>query len=174
MSKQGKLNQERAEEAAKEQETAISETNLDNCVLNKPESSELEEEKLSDSETELQVLLPTKSCYAKLKKKRGANQQKKWSKSGAKGKLMWNLAVCEESSPHPGAENLHDNQESIQLHLSSFPSLQEEDKSSKDDSKKEKKRRIKVKIKTVKKARSECYQKIEVKSIQTQTAQIEI
>ncbi|NXM55455.1 ARP21 protein, partial [Illadopsis cleaveri] len=124
MSEQGKLNQETAEEAAKEQETAISEANPDYCVLNKSESSEIEEEKLSDSKTELQ--------------KRGANQQKKRSKSGAKGKLVRSLAVCEESSPRPGAENLHDNQESIQLQLSSFPSLQEEDKSSKDDSEKEK------------------------------------
>ncbi|XP_039571028.1 cAMP-regulated phosphoprotein 21 isoform X11 [Passer montanus] len=123
MSEQGKLNQETAEEAAKEQETAISEANPDNCVLNKSESSEVEEEKLSDSKTELQ--------------KRGANQKKR-SKSGAKGKLVRSLAVCEESSPRPGAENLHDNQESIQLQLSSFPSLQEEDKSSKDDSEKEK------------------------------------
>ncbi|NXB00223.1 ARP21 protein, partial [Cnemophilus loriae] len=124
MSEQGKLNQETAEEAAKEQETAISEANPDNCVLNKSESSEVEEEKLSDSKTELQ--------------KRGANQQKKRSKSGAKGKLVRSLAVCEESSTRPGVENLHDNQESIQLQLSSFPSLQEEDKSSKDDSEKEK------------------------------------
>ncbi|KAM7037785.1 cAMP-regulated phosphoprotein 21 isoform 2-T6 [Passerculus sandwichensis] len=123
MSEQGKLNQETAEEAAKEQETAISEANPDNCVLNKSESSEIEEEKLSDSKTELQ--------------KRGANQKKR-SKSGAKGKLVRSLAVCEESTPRPGAENLHDNQESIQLQLSSFPSLQEEDKSSKDDSEKEK------------------------------------
>ncbi|NXQ17718.1 ARP21 protein, partial [Peucedramus taeniatus] len=123
MSEQGKLSQETAEEAAKEQETATSEANPDNCVLNKSESSEVEEEKLSDSKTELQ--------------KRGANQKKR-SKSGAKGKLVRSLAVCEESSPRPGAENLHDNQESIQLQLSSFPSLQEEDKSSKDDSEKEK------------------------------------
>ncbi|NXI38230.1 ARP21 protein, partial [Galbula dea] len=114
MSEQGKLNQETAEEAVKEQETAISEGNLDNCILSKSESSEVEEkeEKLSDAKTELQ--------------------------SGAKGKLVRSLAVCEESSPRPGAENLHDNQESIQLQLSSFHSLQEEDKSSKDDSEKEK------------------------------------
>ncbi|XP_064362572.1 cAMP-regulated phosphoprotein 21 isoform X9 [Dromaius novaehollandiae] len=142
MSEQGKLNQETAEEAVKEQEIAISEATSDNCVLNKSESSEVEEkeEKLSDAKTELQVLLATKSCCAKLKKKRGANQnqQKKRSKSGAKGKLVRSLAVCEESSPRPGAEGLHDNQESIQLQLSSFPSLQEEDKSSKDDSEKEK------------------------------------
>ncbi|XP_051624538.1 cAMP-regulated phosphoprotein 21 isoform X8 [Manacus candei] len=126
MSEQGKLNQETAEEAAKEQETAISEANPDNCILNKSESSEVEEkeEKLSDSKTEQQ--------------KRGANQQKKRSKSGAKGKLVRSLAVCEESSPRQGAENLHDNQESIQLQLSSFPSLQEEDKYNKDDSEKEK------------------------------------
>ncbi|NXV27747.1 ARP21 protein, partial [Rissa tridactyla] len=114
MSEQGKSNQETAEEAAKEQETVISEGNTDNCILNKSESSEVEEkeEKLSDAKTEVQ--------------------------SGAKGKLVRSLAVCEESSPRPGAENIHDNQESIQLQLSSFPSLQEEDKSSKDDSEKEK------------------------------------
>ncbi|KYO43284.1 hypothetical protein Y1Q_0017577 [Alligator mississippiensis] len=98
-----------------------------NCIINKTESSEVEEkeEKLSDAKTELQ--------------KRGANQnqQKKRSKSGAKGKLVRSLAVCEESSPRLGAEGLHDNQESIQLQLSSFPSLQEEDKSSKDDSEKD-------------------------------------
>ncbi|XP_053915259.1 cAMP-regulated phosphoprotein 21 isoform X8 [Cuculus canorus] len=128
MSEQGKLNQETAEETAKEQESAISEANPDHCILNKSESFEVEEkeEKLSDAKTEVQ--------------KRGANQnqQKKRSKSGTKGKLVRSLAVCEESSPRPGAENLHDNQESIQLQLSSFPSLQEEDKSSKDDSEKEK------------------------------------
>ncbi|NXG44301.1 ARP21 protein, partial [Psilopogon haemacephalus] len=114
MSEQGKLNQEPAEEAVNEQETSISEVDPDNCILTKSESSEVEEkeEKLSDAKTELQ--------------------------SGAKGKLVRSLAVCEESSPRPGAENLHDNQESIQLQLSSFPSLQEEDKSSKDDSEKEK------------------------------------
>ncbi|NXT00411.1 ARP21 protein, partial [Jacana jacana] len=121
MSEQGKSTQETAEEAANEQETAISEGNMDNCILNKSESSEVEEkeEKLSDAKTELQ-------------------NQKKRSKSGAKGKLVRSLAVCEESSPRPGVENVHDNQESIQLQLSSFPSLQEEDKSSKDDSEKEK------------------------------------
>ncbi|OPJ90376.1 cAMP-regulated phosphoprotein 21 isoform E [Patagioenas fasciata monilis] len=128
MSEQGKLNEETAEETAKEQESALSEANPDNCILSKSESSEVEEkeEKLSDAKTELQ--------------KRGANQnqQKKRSKSGAKGKLVRSLAVCEETSPRPGAENLHDNQESIQLQLSSFPSLQEEDKSNKDDSEKEK------------------------------------
>lgn len=57
MSEQGKLNQETAEEAVNEQETAISEVDPDNCILNKSESSEVEEkeEKLSDAKTELQV-----------------------------------------------------------------------------------------------------------------------
>lgn len=57
MSEQGKLNQETAEEAAKEQETAILEANPDNCILTKSESSEVDEkdEKLSDAKTELQV-----------------------------------------------------------------------------------------------------------------------
>lgn len=34
--------------------------------------------------------------------------------SGAKGKLVRSLAVCEESSPRPGAETLHDNQVRLQ------------------------------------------------------------
>ncbi|NWZ99765.1 ARP21 protein, partial [Nesospiza acunhae] len=121
MSEQGKLNQETAEEAAKEQETAVSEANPDNCVLNKSESSEIEEEKLTYVTSVFSVLFSLSLIQ-----------------SGAKGKLVRSLAVCEESTPRPGAENLHDNQESIQLQLSSFPSLQEEDKSSKDDSEKEK------------------------------------
>ncbi|NXD24043.1 ARP21 protein, partial [Spelaeornis formosus] len=119
MSEQGKLNQETAEEAAQEQEIALSEANPENCVLNKSESSEVEEEKL---------IVFSVLCSLSLS----------LIQSGAKGKLVRSLAVCEESSPRPGAENLHDNQESIQLQLSSFPSLQEEDKSSKDDSEKEK------------------------------------
>ncbi|XP_074201403.1 cAMP-regulated phosphoprotein 21 isoform X5 [Camelus bactrianus] len=58
--------------------------------------------------------------------------------SGAgKGKLTRSLAVCEESSARPGGENLQD-QDSIHLQLSSFPSLQEDDKSRKDDSEREK------------------------------------
>ncbi|XP_045435326.1 cAMP-regulated phosphoprotein 21 isoform X7 [Pipistrellus kuhlii] len=66
------------------------------------------------------------------------NQERRKSKSGAgKGKLTRSLAVCEESSARPGGENLQD-QESIHLQLSSFPSLQEEDKSRKDDPEREK------------------------------------
>lgn len=34
--------------------------------------------------------------------------------SGAKGKLVRSLAVCEESTPRQGAENLHDNQVHLQ------------------------------------------------------------
>nr|XP_045366063.1 cAMP-regulated phosphoprotein 21 isoform X7 [Camelus bactrianus] len=66
------------------------------------------------------------------------NQERRKSKSGAgKGKLTRSLAVCEESSARPGGENLQD-QDSIHLQLSSFPSLQEDDKSRKDDSEREK------------------------------------
>ncbi|XP_075405045.1 cAMP-regulated phosphoprotein 21 isoform X13 [Tenrec ecaudatus] len=59
------------------------------------------------------------------------NQERRKSKSGAgKGKLTRSLAVCEESA-RPGGDSLQDQ-------LSSFPSLQEDDKSRKDDSEKEK------------------------------------
>ncbi|XP_042328449.1 cAMP-regulated phosphoprotein 21 isoform X1 [Sceloporus undulatus] len=108
MSEQGK-----AEEAGNDQDLAISQQ--ENCIL----GSELDEDGKSDQ-----------------KRNGNQNQQKKRFKSGGKGKLVRSLAVCEESSPRLETEN--DNQESIQLQLSSFPSLQEEDKSSKDDSEKEK------------------------------------
>lgn len=108
MSEQGK-----AGEAGNELDTQ-----QDNCILNTTESSEADDKDENGQ-------------------KRGANQnqQKKRSKPG-KGKLVRSLAVCEESSPRFETEN--DNQEPILLQLSSFPSLQEEDKSSKDDNEKEK------------------------------------
>ncbi|XP_077160147.1 cAMP-regulated phosphoprotein 21 isoform X2 [Paroedura picta] len=112
MSEQGKT-----EEAGNEQDSSISQQ--ENCIHNKTESSELDEKDENGQ-------------------KRGTNQnqQKKRPKSGGKGKLVRSLAVCEESCPR--LETEIDNQESIQLQLSSFPSLQEEDKSSKDESEKEK------------------------------------
>ncbi|XP_011353357.1 cAMP-regulated phosphoprotein 21 [Pteropus vampyrus] len=114
MSEQGDLNQTIVEEGGTEQERATPE----NGIV-KSESLD-EEEKL-----ELQRRLAAQ------------NQERRKSKSGAgKGKLTRSLAVCEESS-RPGGENLQD-QESIHLQLSSFPSLQEDDKSRKDDSEREK------------------------------------
>ncbi|XP_012508592.1 PREDICTED: cAMP-regulated phosphoprotein 21 isoform X1 [Propithecus coquereli] len=115
MSEQGDLNQAIVEEGGTEQETATPE----NGIV-KSESLD-EEEKL-----ELQRRLEAQ------------NQERRKSKSGAgKGKLTRSLAVCEESSARPGGESLQD-QESIHLQLSSFSSLQEEDKSRKDDSEREK------------------------------------
>ncbi|XP_065789039.1 cAMP-regulated phosphoprotein 21 isoform X12 [Muntiacus reevesi] len=115
MSEPGDLSQTIVEEGGPEQETATPE----NGVI-KSESLD-EEEKL-----ELQRRLAVQ------------NQERRKSKSGAgKGKLTRSLAVCEESSARPGGESLQD-QESIHLQLSSFPSLQEEDKSRKDDSEREK------------------------------------
>ncbi|XP_051714894.1 cAMP-regulated phosphoprotein 21 isoform X9 [Oryctolagus cuniculus] len=114
MSERGDLNQARVEEGGTEPEPAAPE----NGIV-KSESLD-EEEKL-----ELQRRLAAQ------------NQERRKSKSGAgKGKLTRSLAVCEESA-RPGGEGLQD-QESIHLQLSSFPSLQEEDKSRKDDSEREK------------------------------------
>nr|XP_017530501.2 cAMP-regulated phosphoprotein 21 isoform X14 [Manis javanica] len=115
MSEQGDLNQAIVEEGGTEQEPSTPE----NGIV-KSESLD-EEEKL-----ELQRRLAAQ------------NQERRKSKSGAgKGKLTRSLAVCEESSGRPGGDNLQD-QESIHLQLSSFPSLQEDDKSRKDDSDREK------------------------------------
>ncbi|CAK7312272.1 cAMP-regulated phosphoprotein 21 [Vulpes lagopus] len=115
MSEPGDLNRAVVEEGGTEQDSATPE----NGIV-KSESLE-EEEKL-----ELQRRLAAQ------------NQERRKSKSGAgKGKLTRSLAVCEESSARPGGESLQD-QESIHLQLSSFPSLQEDDKSRKDDSEREK------------------------------------
>ncbi|XP_069862671.1 cAMP-regulated phosphoprotein 21 isoform X2 [Dipodomys merriami] len=114
MSEQGDLNQVIVEEGRTEQEAA-------------PENGIVKSESLDEEEKlELQRRLAAQ------------NQERRKSKSGAgKGKLTRSLAVCEESSARPGGEGLQD-QESIHLQLSSFPSLQEEDKSRKDDSEREK------------------------------------
>ncbi|KAM7336889.1 cAMP-regulated phosphoprotein 21 isoform X4 [Alexandromys fortis] len=114
MSEQGELNPTIVEEGRTEPESA-------------PENGILKSESLDEEEKlELQRRLAAQ------------NQERRKSKSGAgKGKLTRSLAVCEESSARPGGDS-HQDQESIHLQLSSFPSLQEEDKSRKDDSEKEK------------------------------------
>ncbi|XP_044772036.1 cAMP-regulated phosphoprotein 21 isoform X15 [Neomonachus schauinslandi] len=115
MSEPGDLNQAAVEEGGTEQESAT------------PENGIVKSESLDEDEKlELQRRLAAQ------------NQERRKSKSGAgKGKLTRSLAVCEESSARPGGESLQD-QESIHLQLSSFPSLQEDDKSRKDDSEREK------------------------------------
>ncbi|XP_050996749.1 cAMP-regulated phosphoprotein 21 isoform X6 [Acomys russatus] len=114
MSEQGELNPTIVEEGRTEPESA-------------PENGILKSESLDEEEKlELQRRLAAQ------------NQERRKSKSGAgKGKLTRSLAVCEESSARPGGES-HPGQESIHLQLSSFPSLQEGDKSRKDDSEREK------------------------------------
>ncbi|XP_028642930.1 cAMP-regulated phosphoprotein 21 isoform X10 [Grammomys surdaster] len=113
MSEQGELPPTILEEGQTESESA-------------PENGILKSESLDEEEKlELQRRLAAQ------------NQERRKSKSGAgKGKLTRSLAVCEESA-RPGGES-HQDQESIHLQLSSFPSLQEEDKSRKDDSEREK------------------------------------
>ncbi|XP_044772029.1 cAMP-regulated phosphoprotein 21 isoform X13 [Neomonachus schauinslandi] len=109
MSEPGDLNQAAVEEGGTEQESAT------------PENGIVKSESLDEDEKlELQRRLAAQ------------NQERRKSKSGAgKGKLTRSLAVCEESSARPGGESLQDQ-------LSSFPSLQEDDKSRKDDSEREK------------------------------------
>ncbi|XP_029445473.1 cAMP-regulated phosphoprotein 21 isoform X3 [Rhinatrema bivittatum] len=147
MSEQGKLNQDTVEEAGgKKQEPETSSPTPEKCIINKTESFEVEEkekekdEKLNDAKTEFQ--------------KRGASQsqQKKRSKSGAKGKLVRSLAVCEDPSPRPVAEDFPDNQ------LSTSPNLQEDEVPAKDDPEKDKsKEREKSKTKMLSKDCSQEY-----------------
>ncbi|XP_026535319.1 cAMP-regulated phosphoprotein 21 [Notechis scutatus] len=110
--------QDKLEEVGNELDSALSQP--ENCILNKTESSEVDEKEGYGKSDQLQSV--------------NQNQQKKRFKSGGKGKLVRSLAVCEESSPR--LESDTDNQESIQLQLSNFPNLREEDKSSKDESEK--------------------------------------
>nr|XP_010593820.1 cAMP-regulated phosphoprotein 21 isoform X1 [Loxodonta africana] len=115
MSEQSDLNQAIVEEGGTEQEVAT------------PENGVVKSESLDEEEKqELQRRLAIQ------------NQERRKSKSGAgKGKLTRSLAVCEESSARPGGESLQD-QESVHLQLSSFPCLQEDGRSRKDDSEREK------------------------------------
>ncbi|XP_004759465.1 cAMP-regulated phosphoprotein 21 isoform X9 [Mustela putorius furo] len=115
MSEPGDLSQAVVEEGGTEQQESAT-----------PENGIVKSESLDEEEKlELQRRLAAQ------------NQERRKSKSGAgKGKLTRSLAVCEESA-RPGGESLQD-QESIHLQLSSFPSLQEDDKSRKDDSEREK------------------------------------
>ncbi|XP_035300132.1 cAMP-regulated phosphoprotein 21 isoform X3 [Cricetulus griseus] len=114
MSEQGELSPAIVEEGRTEPDSA-------------PENGIIKSESLDEEEKlELQRRLAAQ------------NQERRKSKSGAgKGKLTRSLAVCEESSARPGGDS-HQDQESIHLQLSSFPSLQEEAKPRKDDSEKEK------------------------------------
>ncbi|KAM9187680.1 cAMP-regulated phosphoprotein 21 isoform 21-T21 [Dugong dugon] len=115
MSEQSDLNQAIVGEGRTEQEAATPENGI-------VKSESLDEEEKQELQRRLEA----------------QNQERRKSKSGAgKGKLTRSLAVCEESSARPGGESLQD-QESIHLQLSSFPSLQEDDKSRKDDSEREK------------------------------------
>ncbi|XP_069071030.1 cAMP-regulated phosphoprotein 21 isoform X3 [Pleurodeles waltl] len=118
MSEQSRLNQDTAEETGNEQEG---------------ESSSATGEK--------NLIIKTEGLDGDDFQKRGVNQgqQKKRAKSGAKGKLVRSLAVCEESYPRAFGEEYPENeQESIHLQLSTSPSLQEDDKCIKDESEKEK------------------------------------
>ncbi|XP_051791856.1 cAMP-regulated phosphoprotein 21 isoform X2 [Erpetoichthys calabaricus] len=70
--------------------------------------------------------------------KRGANQgqQKKKAKSAMKGKLVRSLAVCEESfPPQSAAEGAEENQDSVELQISSLPAFLEDDEADKTSEK---------------------------------------
>lgn len=130
MSEQDKLNQEAVEEAVScEQENEAYPHSPDRCVI---ETGSLEVE---ENESERQKEETVQSDKAELQQKRGVNQgqQKKRPKSGAKGKLVRSLAVCEESSLPPTTDGAEDNQDSFQLQITSSASFQGDDKPSKDE-----------------------------------------
>ncbi|RXN00978.1 cAMP-regulated phosphoprotein 21 [Acipenser ruthenus] len=116
MSEQDKLNQEAVEEAVScEQENEAYPHSPDRCVI---ETGSLEVE---ENESERQKEETVQSDKAELQQ------------SGAKGKLVRSLAVCEESSLPPTTDGAEDNQDSFQLQITSSASFQVDDKPSKDE-----------------------------------------
>ncbi|XP_078072728.1 cAMP-regulated phosphoprotein 21-like isoform X7 [Mustelus asterias] len=131
MSEKGTVNQETVEEAANEQEIEISLPSPETCII-RTESLEVEEkekekeDKANDTKTDHQ------------KRTINQGQQRKRAKSGAKGKLVRSLAVCEESNLTLPTEFTPEDQDSIQLQLTSSPSFQDDDKTNKEELEKEK------------------------------------
>ncbi|XP_072323409.1 cAMP-regulated phosphoprotein 21-like isoform X6 [Scyliorhinus torazame] len=129
MSEKGTANQETLEEAANEQEIEISLPSPETCIIRTGSLEEKEKEK-EDKTNE------TKADHQKRTVNQG--QQRKRAKSGAKGKLVRSLAVCEESNLPLPTELTPEDQDSIQLQLTSSPSFQDDDKTNKEDLEKEK------------------------------------
>uniref|UniRef100_UPI00398E9EAD cAMP-regulated phosphoprotein 21-like isoform X5 n=1 Tax=Pristiophorus japonicus TaxID=55135 RepID=UPI00398E9EAD len=117
MSEKGILSQETVEEAGNEQETQISPPSPETCII-RTESLELEEKEKEKEDK--------------------ANDTKADHQSGAKGKLVRSLAVCEESNLPLPTEATPENQDSIQLQLTNSPSFQDDDKTNKEELEKEK------------------------------------
>ncbi|XP_038665786.1 cAMP-regulated phosphoprotein 21-like isoform X2 [Scyliorhinus canicula] len=129
MSEKGTANQETLEEAANEQEIEISLPSPETCII-RTESLEEKEKEKDDKANE------TKADHQKRTVNQG--QQRKRAKSGTKGKLVRSLAVCEESNLPLPTELTPEDQDSIQLQLTSSPSFQDDDKTNKEDLEKEK------------------------------------
>ncbi|XP_043920937.1 cAMP-regulated phosphoprotein 21 isoform X3 [Protopterus annectens] len=125
MSEQDSVN----EETETEQQLECYPSILETCITDS-ESPEVDdgkketEDKDGDVKTDVQKRTIT------------SGQPKKRVKSGAKGKLVRSLAVCEESCLRP--EGVLENQEVIQLHLTSSLSIPDDDKSSRDEFEQEK------------------------------------
>ncbi|XP_051879696.1 LOW QUALITY PROTEIN: cAMP-regulated phosphoprotein 21 [Pristis pectinata] len=132
MSEKGTLRQEALEEAGNEQSTEISPSCRVTCIIN-TESLEVEEKEKGKEDKSSD----TKADHQKRTIYQG--QQRKRAKSGAKGKLVRSLAVCEESNlPLLSTEAITENQDSVHLQLTSSPSFQDDDKNNKEELEKDK------------------------------------
>uniref|UniRef100_W5MBF4 cAMP regulated phosphoprotein 21 n=1 Tax=Lepisosteus oculatus TaxID=7918 RepID=W5MBF4_LEPOC len=132
MSEQGKLSQEATQEAA--QEAPVGGGGEQNCEV-RPSSQKQTSVKAQSLEEEENEKEERQSDTRVEQQKRGVyqGQQKKRPKSGAKGKLVRSLAVCDESSLPIITDGAEDNQGSIQLQITSLPSFQEDSKPCKDE-----------------------------------------
>ncbi|MBN3300787.1 ARP21 protein, partial [Amia calva] len=138
MSEQDKVSQEAAQETPErgggggEQDREVCPPSPKQRVT---KAQSLEEEENDKDERQVDAKEERQVDAKDEQQKRGVNQgqQKKRPKSGAKGKLVRSLAVCDESSLPVTTDGAEDNQGSIQLQITNLPSFQEDSKPSKDE-----------------------------------------
>ncbi|XP_059501774.1 cAMP-regulated phosphoprotein 21-like isoform X5 [Stegostoma tigrinum] len=131
MSEKDTVSQETAEEVGIEQDVDISPPSPETCIIRTASSEVEEKEKDKDDKAN-----DTKADHQKRTGNQG--QPRKRAKSGAKGKLVRSLAVCEESNLPLPTEATPEDQDSIQLQLTSSPSFQDDDKTNKEELEREK------------------------------------
>ncbi|XP_055489736.1 cAMP-regulated phosphoprotein 21 isoform X2 [Leucoraja erinacea] len=124
MSQKSTLKQE---EARFEENIEMSPSDCVTCIVSTEQLEAAKEDQANDTKVDHQKRLVLQG------------QQRKRPKTGAKGKLVRSLAVCEESNlPLPSPETTPENQDSIQHQLISTSSIQDDEKNNKEELEKDK------------------------------------
>ncbi|XP_078254386.1 cAMP-regulated phosphoprotein 21-like isoform X3 [Rhinoraja longicauda] len=151
MSQKSTLMQEALEEAGFEENIEMSPSGCVTCIVSTEQLDVAKEDQANDTKVDHQKRLAHQG------------QQRKRPKSGAKGKLVRSLAVCEESNlPLPSTETTPDNQDSIQHQLIRTSSIQDDERNNKEELEKDKNKEKeklseKSKMKTLSKEYSQEY-----------------